>query len=140
MNIGDKLAAEFREAGSDVMHLLGRHQDVPATQPVPTAPTTEDHMSTFSTDLHRWAAVAEAGGEDGLKVFEAVVSNPEAQALLLTAARLVGLPLTPGTINAATMALQAVENTWHTAQAALQPQGQPQQPQTAETSAQPVVA
>jgi hypothetical protein len=81
-------------------------------------------VSSFTDQLHRWADVAEKFGENGISVLEAVVSNPDTLSLVLVGARLLDLPLTAGTLTVTVNNLKAIENTWHAAQAAMQPPAQ----------------
>lgn len=126
-------------AKAEVAHLF--HHDrpqpafIPNIQPVP--PSQESHMS-FPSELHRIEQVVESLGEDGIAVLEAVAGHPETQAAVIMLARLAGIPLTPGTINAGMAGLAAIENVWHTAQAALsQPQQQAPANGTGAHAAQP---
>lgn len=121
-------SAAKAEVRDDLAHLF--HHDrpqpvfIPNIQPVPTEPPSQESHMSFPSELHRIEQVVESLGEDGIAVLEAVAGHPETQAAVIMLARLAGIPLTPGTINAGMAGLAAIENVWHTAQAAL---SQPQQ-------------
>lgn len=129
MSIEEDLGA-IEGAAKRLLH-IGQQQAAPAPAPVPTFTPRQSSqqsqpevpVSQLASDFHRWAAVAEAFGEDALGILEAVASNAETIALTVAGARIAHLPLTPGTITGAAHAVQAIEQTWKDAHAPQRPSG-----------------
>lgn len=106
----------------DWQHL--RHHD--GQQPASTAPATAprptegDHMSQFTNDMHRFAAVLEKMGDDGARVLAVITDHPEGVAILQDIAAAAAIPLPPGALTAAFAGGRAVLAGWQAAHQAMQ--------------------
>jgi hypothetical protein len=99
--------------------------------------------SAAFNEIHRIEAVIARFGEQAIDILEDVASNPETIALVVAAARIAGLPLTPGIITGAAVGIQSIEAAFgagHQHAVNASQQQQPAPPQQPAPAGQPVTA